>query len=109
MSAEPIRSADLMKYKLLEDPELLQELQLNPKAVLDSLSKDVTRSIPSPAYISDQWTYRIVVISLGLIVVLSLIGAIYLSAVGKSIPDILTALGAAAVGALAGIFSPIQK
>jgi hypothetical protein len=53
-------------------------------------------------------SYRIVVGSLGLVVLVCAIGAIYLTAQpnAKDVPAILVALGSAAVGALAGLLAP---
>jgi hypothetical protein len=54
----------------------------------------------------DYWIYRIVVATLGLAVLASIGGAIFLSAVTKDIPEVLVAIGSAAVGALAGLIAP---
>lgn len=44
--------------------------------------------------------------ALGLAVLLAVIGAIILAIAGKPIPELLTALGSAAVGALARLLAP---
>ena len=54
----------------------------------------------------DIWLFRIVVIALGLCVLSSLIGAIVLAAKGLDTPELLVALGSAAVGGLAGLLAP---
>jgi uncharacterized membrane protein YbhN (UPF0104 family) len=54
----------------------------------------------------DVWIYRIVVAVLGLAVIASVIGAILLAMEGRSTPEIIVALGSAAVGGLAGLLSP---
>lgn len=54
----------------------------------------------------DVWIYRIVVFTLGLAVLVALIGAIVLAAIGKPNPEVLVALGSASVGALAGLLAP---
>lgn len=61
--------------------------------------------LPAPLE-SDVWIYRIVVGTLGLAVLGALGGAIGLTAFGKQIPEVLVALGSAAVGALAGLLAP---
>jgi hypothetical protein len=62
--------------------------------------------VPSPLT-WDKWVYRIVVISLSLTVLGALVGAIVLEmAKNISPPDLLVALGSAAVGALAGLLAP---
>lgn len=54
----------------------------------------------------DVWVYRIVVVALGLSVLASLIGAILLAIQDRSTPELLVALGSAAVGGLAGLLAP---
>ncbi len=109
--SEPIRSADLVVNELLNKPGLLEQVMANPEGTLRNLAKEVTRNLPPPAFVTDPWTYRIVVLALGIVCVSAIAGAIYLSAIAPSggtpnIPDVLTALGAAAIGALAGLLAP---
>jgi hypothetical protein len=109
--AEPPRSADALVNHLLNTPGLLDQVKQDPAATLRAVAKQVTKDLPPPAYISDTWTYRIVVLSLGLVCVGAMGGAIYLSAQASGseaahIPDVMTALGAAAIGALAGLLAP---
>ena len=54
----------------------------------------------------DVWIYRISVMTLGLVVLASIIGAIILSTEDKALPDAVVALGAAAAGSLAGLLAP---
>ena len=54
----------------------------------------------------DVWIFRLVVVSLGLYMLASLVGAIVLAAKGTDTPEILVALGSAAVGGLAGLLAP---
>ena len=58
-----------------------------------------------PAYESDVWFYRILVIALGGAVLLSVVGAVVVAVMGKPVPEVLLAVGSAAVGALAGVFT----
>ena len=51
---------------------------------------------------NDKWLYRMVVIVLGLTVVAIVVGAIGLSMTGQSTPEVIVALGSAAIGGLAG-------
>ena len=109
--AEVTRSADVLVSQLLNTPGLLDKVKSNPEGTLRELAKEVTRNLPPPAYITDRWTYRIVVLALGIVCVAAISGAIYLSAITSGagtpkIPDVLTALGAAAIGALAGLLAP---
>lgn len=50
--------------------------------------------------------YRVAVIVLGALTLIAAIGSIGLVAVGKTTPEVLVALGSAAVGALVGLFAP---
>jgi len=54
----------------------------------------------------DVWIFRLVVVSLGLYMLASLVGAIVLAAKGTDTPEILVALGSAAVGGPAGLLAP---
>jgi len=54
----------------------------------------------------DIWIYRLVVIVLGLTVIASVIGTIALTLTGLSTPELLVALGSAAIGGLAGLLAP---
>ncbi len=54
----------------------------------------------------DFWLFRMIIGALGLVALLAMIGAIILAMSGKAIPDLLTALGSAAIGALAGLLAP---
>jgi hypothetical protein len=54
----------------------------------------------------DVWLYRLIVGALGLTLVASVIGAITLAMSGQSTPEILVALGSAAIGGLAGFLVP---
>jgi len=55
---------------------------------------------------SDVWIYRIIVTALGLGVLASVVGTIMLAMAGKSTPDVLVALGSAALGGLGGLLAP---
>jgi hypothetical protein len=61
---------------------------------------------PAPSQQTDPLLYRMVVAALGLALLLMVIGGLVLSAMGKSIPDGLIALGAASGGALGGLLAP---
>ena len=54
----------------------------------------------------DIWLYRIIVAALGLTVVASVIGAIALAMTDQNTPEVLVALGSAAIGGLAGFLVP---
>ena len=108
--SEPLRSAMIMTDKILADQGLVAQLKADPGPVLRKMAAEVTEKLPTPAFVSDVITYRIVVIALGLVCVAAIGGAIYLTArttgATPNIPDTLTALGATAIGALAGLLAP---
>lgn len=54
----------------------------------------------------DPWVYRIVVLILGLAVLASLVGTIMLTIQERATPELLIALGSAAMGGLAGLLAP---
>jgi len=54
----------------------------------------------------DRLLYRMVVAVLGLTVVTSVIGTIVLAMAGKSTPEVIVALGSAAIGGLGGLLAP---
>lgn len=99
-----------MVKMITSSPSYLADLQQDPAKTLGAVAKLATESLPPPAYVSDKLTYRIVVSSLGLVAIAAMLGAIYLSTLANpQIPDVLTALGAAAIGALAGLLAPSPK
>ena len=57
------------------------------------------------AFEKDAWFYRIIALSLGSTIVLSVIGLALLSWHKKTLPDGLVALASAAVGAFAGVLT----
>ena len=54
----------------------------------------------------DIWLYRMVVAVLGVTVVASVVGAIALALMGETTPEVIVALGSAAIGGLAGLLAP---
>ena len=91
-------SAQALADTVSQDQSLQNQIKQDPATVLQSLA------VPA---LPDTWIYRMVVGSLGLTVLIALLGAIVLACIrdGK-IPDVLTALGSASVGALAGLLAP---
>lgn len=83
-------------------PTLIQQLKEDPEGTL----KTVAAAAPLQ---SDVMIYRIVVISLGMVIVSAMAGAIMLSIYGKPIPETLTALGSGALGAMAGLLAPTPR
>lgn len=88
----------------IEAREFREELERDPGKALEGVTKMV-KSLPDPLK-TDVWVYRTVVLSLGFAVIFAIGGAIWITLVDKTTPDILIALGSAAVGALAGLLAP---
>lgn len=58
----------------------------------------------APAYASDPFFYRVVAVSLGAAIILSVVGSVLLAFYGIETQALL-AIGSAAVGALAGVLA----
>lgn len=100
------RSADQMVNVLMNDHDLMRKLKTdaNPSSVLEEAAKKaIQQTVP---WTGDKMLYRIAVIVLGALALIAAIGSIILVVVGKTTPEVLVALGSAAVGALVGLFAP---
>ncbi len=94
----------------MEVQNLVKQMQVDPLLV-DRIKDDPVGAIQhaaayTPPLASDVLIYRIVVLALGLGVVVSILGALTLAFFGKPTPEVVTALGSACVGALAGLLAP---
>ena len=99
----PIGTLAELSHAVARDPGLVDEIKKDPVAAITSLA-GAPLDVPS-----DVWIYRLVVGALGLAVLSAVIGAIYLTAMGpegRKVPELLVAIGSAAVGALAGLLAP---
>ncbi|MDQ3331894.1 MAG: hypothetical protein M3552_14775 [Planctomycetota bacterium] len=96
-SSKVTYAADLVE-RAERDPAFEQQLKEDPVAAL--------KSAAATPLDSDVWIYRIVVISLGAALIITLLAASALAACEKSFPEGLIAIGAAAGGALAGLLAP---
>lgn len=87
---------------LIQRPDLPDEVRKEITDVIGTLSKPLE---------SDVWIYRIVVVVLGLVVLCTVVGGIYITELSRgdrqlSLPEGIVAIGSAAVGALAGLLAP---
>lgn len=105
-ASEIPRSADLLAKMILSDPKVLDPGRPDLEQVLLRMAQTATEHLPTPAREFDHWIYRLVVLFLGGVALSSAVGSVFLAARANDIPDILTALGAAAIGALAGLLAP---
>jgi hypothetical protein len=89
-----------------EDANLLGKLKNDPdpRAALQAAGAKAAEQLP--AYFQDKLLYRIAVIVLGSLALIAALGSIMLVLQGKTTPEVLVALGSAAVGALVGLFAP---
>lgn len=95
------------KNEMVTNHKLQEEFKKDPIAAANMIEQQNPLA-------TDAWIYRIVVISLGGAVVLIIIGIVVLMLKGKiaddkAVPTIFTALGSAAIGALAGLLAPSPK
>ncbi len=84
-----------------------QDIPQDAKGVLN---KAVAEAASPLQY--DLWIYRAVIIVLGLTVIATVFGGIYLAMKADpniKLPDAIVAIGSAAVGALAGLLAPSPK
>jgi hypothetical protein len=96
MARKPVHSVRALAVQVAQDSSLQDEIKADPVKAIASMV---------PPLQTDVWIYRILVIALGLAVLIVAIGDIALAAYGKTIPDALTAIGSAAIGALAGLLT----
>ena len=92
-----VQSAGELAVRVAQDPELLAQIKADPVMAIANVAAPLQ---------SDVWIYRMVVGALGIAVLIAIIGAIVLVSTGKIVPDVMTALGSASVGALAGLLAP---
>jgi hypothetical protein len=100
---ERARSADEMMRIVTANPQRLEALKANPLPELQKLTDEAKAATP---WSGDIVLYRIAVIVLGSLALIAAIGSIVLVMNGKTTPEVLVALGSAAVGALVGLFAP---
>ena len=101
MADEKFQYTQALADRLATDPALVQTIKDDPEAAIQKLAA----SGPVP----DTWVYRIVVLSLGLAVLITVVAAAILAGYGNEkikIPEGVIAIGAAAGGALAGLLAP---
>ncbi len=95
-----VQTATDVVTKLNQDPAFAAAVKADPAAAIANAASPL---------VTDRLIYRVVVISLGLTILISLIGIFIMAFFGKLIPEGAIALGSAAVGALAGLLAPSPK
>ncbi|HEY0993517.1 MAG TPA: hypothetical protein VGD80_40970 [Kofleriaceae bacterium] len=74
-------------------------------SALQDLAKESDEA-QAETWTGDRWLYRFAVSVLGLLALITAIGAIVLVGLNQKTPEVLISLGSAAVGALVGLFAP---
>ena len=93
-----------MMTMVREDPKWSVKLKEDPIEGLKELKNEAKKQ--APAYVGDKGFYKIAIIVLGLLALITAFGSIILVFNGIDTPEVLVALGSAAVGALVGLFAP---
>ena len=89
-----------LKDELETNQVLRDQFKQDPVQATEDLQKNRS-ALP------DTWIYRIVVGSLGLSILLVIIGTIILNPTGDAhLPTVFTAIASGAIGALAGLLAP---
>jgi hypothetical protein len=99
---QPKRSADEMVNIILKNRNILDTIVKDPELELPKLADEAKKQTEIP----NTPVYRTIVWALSVVAVVALIGAIALVGIGKSAPEVVIALGSAAIGALAGALIP---
>ncbi len=103
---------DTEKFENNFNKEIETVRDLNPaqkSEFVNAAKNALENSVKSPLD-SDIWIYRMVVLFIGLVLILSILGILFIySEEGKKIPESLTALGSGALGALAGLLAPSPR
>lgn len=102
-----VKTFDDFKKELVSSPQLQAQFKTDPVAAVNNIPQE------NPLQ-TDKWIYRIIVLSLGVSIIAIIIGVMILMGSGKitndqGVPTILTAIGSAAIGALAGLLAPAPK
>lgn len=102
-----IKSFEEFQKELSDNVELQEEFKKDPVEAVNQFTQH------NPLY-TDKWIYRIIVIGLSITIVSIIIGILLLINNGqiggdKSVPTIITAIGSAAIGAIAGLLAPPPK
>jgi hypothetical protein len=101
--AKDVKNFEDFKKELETSSDLQRQFQDNPINAVQQFQQRVINT--------DPWIYRIIVLAMGLSVLSIILGVIILIFNGKitddkNVPTIFTAIGSAAIGALAGLLAP---
>ena len=103
MQPQTQQVTDQMVTMLHADAALMEAVKADPATELPKLADAAEKNLP--AYASDRLLYRGAIAVLSLLALIAALGSIVLVLDGKTTPEVLVALGSAAVGALVGLFA----
>lgn len=83
------------------DPIKVDQLKTDPMKVLNESAAQA-----DAAYISDKNFYYIAIGVLGLVLLIVVVSVVIFTFFNLTTPQVLVALGSAAIGAIAGLFAP---
>ena len=94
--------------------EFLKEIARDQNATpaIKQRADDLSKIAGAPIYQSGIWIYRSVVAVLGITVLATILGGLYLAFKGDvnyKLPSEIVAIGSAAIGALAGLLAPAPQ
>ena len=103
---QAFNSINDFKKELTRNTDLQEKFKSNPI--------EAVKEIQESPLDTDVWIYRMVVFALGATILSIIVGIIILIGTNqieedKNVPTILTAIGSAAIGALAGLLAPSPK
>ena len=82
------RSADMLVNLIMSRPGEIDKLKNDPEKTLKELAQETTTELLPPVLKREAGIYYIVVIAIGIVAVLAIAGAIYLSAITTAGSDI---------------------
>jgi hypothetical protein len=108
MTQQQPRSVELLISRISGDKELIEKIKNDPERELKRIADQVVQEYQPPVLEADPWIYRSVVWILGLTILVVVIGMTFKLSNSQSgeAPQLLTAMGSTAVGALAGLLAP---
>ena len=104
MAQNPVSPAQQVVKVFKDNAALLAKLKSSPDPI--HVIQEAADAADQATWTKDRWLYRVAVSVLGLLALITAIGAIVLVSLSKETPEVLVALGSAAVGALVGLFAP---
>jgi hypothetical protein len=95
---------------LTQDPARLKDIANTIDSDPAGAQKKLTAVADEASGIPDTKPYRMIITALSIVAIVALLGAIGLVGAGKTAPEVVVALGSAAIGALAGtLVTPKQQ